>query len=1183
MKKNYISNKSILKLLFITLLFLTAHLSFSQCNVWTQKDNFGGGGRTFAVGFCIGTKGYIGTGNAGVGAYYNDFWEYDPITNAWSQKANFGGASRSAAVGFSIGTKGYIGTGTNGSSFFNDFWEYDPSSNIWTQKANLSGPPRSFAVGFCIGNKGYLGTGYNNGPNLNDFWEYDPGTDSWMQKANFGGAQRRAATGFSIATKGYIGIGIGSSYFNDFWEFDPSTNIWLQKANFNGAYRYGAVGFCIGNKGYLGTGIAGSLTYNDFWEYTPATNVWIQKANFGGVSRSGAVGFSIGNKGYLGTGNASTLFYNDFWEYVPGLLSDNSVFITKTKSKCNVPSGTATVNVIGGTPPYTYLWNTVPTQTTQTATGLTIGSYTVSVTDSLNCPAIQKTFIIENYFNPHFYDSIQSSSCNISGNGFIKLYNGNALPINGTGGIYGFKPFISEYYNGAGNDKAVEIYNPTNSVIDLSAVSSQLGNAIVKLVNQSNNIFTFPAGSLVQPYGTFVVAHPLANPNILLKAKLTSTVIDGTSLSMKGTIGVNTTIADYAYITTTQTNRRKATVTAPNTTLTLTEWLSYSLNPTNLGAHGPISITTLYNPPNTVIQWDANANNQIGAVANNLNPGTYNYSVTTYTYTLTDTIPVCQYTNQVTVPSLGLDNFSVNFNATQTLFTAPPFVAQFSNTTPNSANYNFTWDFGDGTLVNSNNASVFHQYQYNGLYTVKLIATAISTLCKDTLIKPDYIFCTGGVTCNLTATLSTPSTTSICIGDSILLSCTNTGGVTYQWYINGAAINGAVSANYIATQSGNYQVAVTNSVCTDFSNQVSLTFIAQPQAPTITSNGNLTQCSAGSVVLNATTGYTSYLWSNGAIGQSNSVANSGIYTVTAYNTFGCGATSSPYLLNFSLAPATPICLVTVDTTSLYNQLIWDKPTTTTIDSFRIYRETMTNTFSYLNSVAYDSLSLYNDFFANPNVTSYKYKITALDTCGHETLLSNYHNTIHLQYLGSGNLQWTVYTIENEQNPVLYYTVLRDDNSTGNFLPISSTIPGGNSTFTDINFSSYPNAAYRVDVVWSRNCVPSRILSPLINTSISRSNVKRIQSSPNGLSEIDLNKFVSIFPNPASSIINVKINTALIKNSMLELYDITGKLIVSQKIVNEDNALNINALSNGIYTVRILSDNKQLVKRIIKNQ
>lgn len=49
--------------------------------------------------------------------------------------------------------------------------------------------------------------------------------------------------------------------------------------------------------------------------------------------------------------------------------------------------GTATVMPNAATPPYTYLWLTAPNQTTQTATGLSIGTYRVMVRDANNCEA----------------------------------------------------------------------------------------------------------------------------------------------------------------------------------------------------------------------------------------------------------------------------------------------------------------------------------------------------------------------------------------------------------------------------------------------------------------------------------------------------------------------------------------------------------------------------------------------------------------------------------------------------------------------------------------------------------------------------------------------------------------------------------------------------------------------------
>ncbi|MBS1775397.1 MAG: gliding motility-associated C-terminal domain-containing protein [Bacteroidetes bacterium] len=51
-------------------------------------------------------------------------------------------------------------------------------------------------------------------------------------------------------------------------------------------------------------------------------------------------------------------------------------------------TGSATVNVNGGFPPYTYLWNTQPSITTKVASGLKAGNYSVSVTDSVGCTSV---------------------------------------------------------------------------------------------------------------------------------------------------------------------------------------------------------------------------------------------------------------------------------------------------------------------------------------------------------------------------------------------------------------------------------------------------------------------------------------------------------------------------------------------------------------------------------------------------------------------------------------------------------------------------------------------------------------------------------------------------------------------------------------------------------------------------
>lgn len=68
--------------------------------------------------------------------------------------------------------------------------------------------------------------------------------------------------------------------------------------------------------------------------------------------------------------------------------------ITSSDESCvGCGDGTATVSPMGGLPPYTYSWNTSPVQTTQTATGLSTGFYTVVVTDSAGCSTTDSVFV----------------------------------------------------------------------------------------------------------------------------------------------------------------------------------------------------------------------------------------------------------------------------------------------------------------------------------------------------------------------------------------------------------------------------------------------------------------------------------------------------------------------------------------------------------------------------------------------------------------------------------------------------------------------------------------------------------------------------------------------------------------------------------------------------------------------
>jgi uncharacterized delta-60 repeat protein len=332
-------------------------------------------------------------------------------------------------------------------------------------------------------------------------------------------------------------------------------------------------------------------------------------------------------------------------------------------------------------------------------------------------------------------------------------------------------------------------------------------------------------------------------------------------------------------------------------------------------------------------------------------------------------------------------------------------------------------------------------------------------------------------------------------------------------------------------------------------------------------------------------GATKYEWTlpNGWTGTSDSASitaisdgSGGTISVKAF-TDSCGY-SYATTLNIATVqpPGVDICLVTVDDSSTHNIIVWEKPATTLIDSFFIYRETTTNVYTKIGAVSYDSLSEYHDLDtnANPNSTSFRYKLSVKDTCGAESALSPFHNTIHLQNLGGGNFQWTFYQIENAPNPVMSFNMNRDAFANGSFFPIG-LIPGTNATFTDLTASSFPDAEYRVDVNWNISCSPSRAT---INTT--RSNIKR-KFADSLITRIDdlLAATIRIYPNPAEKMLNIELDKSITAHQW-QLLNSLGQTVWRQKPESNVTGIDVSPFSKGIYLLMIETDKGVLKRKVL---
>ncbi len=91
--------------------------------------------------------------------------------------------------------------------------------------------------------------------------------------------------------------------------------------------------------------------------------------------------------------------------------------------------GTATANPLGGTPIYSYEWSTAPMQTTQTATGLIAGTYSVEITDAEGCIFNDDVLINEPPCND-FILAVNTTNvlCNGGNTGAANLFISNGTP-----------------------------------------------------------------------------------------------------------------------------------------------------------------------------------------------------------------------------------------------------------------------------------------------------------------------------------------------------------------------------------------------------------------------------------------------------------------------------------------------------------------------------------------------------------------------------------------------------------------------------------------------------------------------------------------------------------------------------------------------------------------------------------
>lgn len=404
-----------------------------------------------------------------------------------------------------------------------------------------------------------------------------------------------------------------------------------------------------------------------------------------------------------------------------------------------------------------------------------------------------------------------------------------------------------------------------------------------------------------------------------------------------------------------------------------------------------------------------------------------------------------------------------------------------------------------------------------------------------------------------------------CNGSLTGIASGGTQPYTYQWNDAGNSTTATIGS----LCPGNYLFSVTDAKnCSTFANAV----ITEPAALALSTATAPAQCGmANGAASAAVTGGVppyAYAWSSGSLNDTASSLLAGTYTVNVLDANNCPI-SSAVTLGLT-TPAPDICLVTVDSLSTHNILVWDKTPFTNIDYFNIYREDITNSYSLIGAVDYDSLSEYHDYdmnMADPNITTKRYKISAVDTCGNESNKSNYHNTIFISQ-NNGTFTWNTYTIQNSANPVTSYRLMRDDFATGNWQQIGTTA-GTQNVLNDPNYATYQNTAdWRVETIWNISCT-STVRKPLdVMGAVVKSKSNITNNRVAGTHELAAGAF-AIYPNPASEAFTILLTGAQ-HATAVEIINSLGQVVHKEMLSGTQSTLYVAHLANGIYQVRMIS-------------
>jgi len=580
---------------------------------------------------------------------------------------------------------------------------------------------------------------------------------------------------------------------------------------------------------------------------------------------------------------------------------------------CNAANGNATVAATNGTPPYQYSWNTLPVQTTATATNLMSGNYDVTVTDANNC-SISLTATINDAGSPTLsIANVTDETCaNANGSATISATGGSqpytyswtttppqttATASNLSAGSY--QVFVSDD-NGCQSSTSITINSQNSPVATIAstqdaACGANTGSASAA-VTGGQAPYTYTWNTIPPQFTQMAVSLPAGT--------YTVTVTDDNGCSSMATANISN-------------------ANGPNVAIT-------DIADAHCGqADGSITVAATAGTPPYTYNWDTSPP-QSSATASNLPAGVYSVLITDANNCATSTSITIQ-----DLPGPDISNINVSdahcgqsdgFASISVIGGTSPYTYSWSTSPPQTGinAVNLVSDNYAVTVTDSNGCTVTQAFVVDDLPGPSLsVSSVIDASCGNpdgsASVSPSggsgpytYSWSTSPVQnapvatnllpgsytatvidlngCSASIPVTVPNDTftpSITLGDTIN-SCgsfvldANNNGADFSWNTGDStqAINVQVSDTYIVTVSYGQGCTATDSV------------VAQVFPQVFVDLGAPLQTDCNSITLDAGNNGADFLWSTGDTTQSIEVVTSDSYSVTVTNTFGCSTFAS---------------------------------------------------------------------------------------------------------------------------------------------------------------------------------------------------------------------------------------------------------------------------------------------------